>query len=299
MNIKNSFKRLYKSSKGPIEELGLENNFVVKTALRFLRSRLKSNFVNTTEGHKMFLDPLDSLALSINKVYEEFETEMVKKIIKEGDAVVDIGANIGYYTLIFAKLVKNKGRVIAFEPEPNNFKLLEKNLEINGYKNVDINQKAVSSNTGRTTLYLDETNLGGHTMGKKIPNQKSIEIDSIKLDDYFKNYDRKIDFIKMDVEGAEMEAIKGMFTILQNSHDIKILSEFDVNHLKKFNVKPEDFLQILEDFGFNIYSLQKKKVKPFGVKKFLEKCKSKNNFSTNLLCIKGDQNFSIIHKQLN
>ena len=69
-------------------------------------------------------------------------TALVKRIVRNGDIVVDIGAHIGYYTLIFARLVGPKGKVFAFEPEPNNFNLLIKNIKINGYKNIIPVQKA-------------------------------------------------------------------------------------------------------------------------------------------------------------
>ena len=136
---------------------------------------LKSNFVEI-EGHKIYLDPFDSLKLSINKSYEEFETKLVKDIIKEGNVVVDIGANIGYFTLIFSRLVGRKGEVFAFEPEPNNFNLLKKNIEINDYKNVNLINKAVSNKSGKIELYLDDVNTGRHSLIAEIPNKKHITI---------------------------------------------------------------------------------------------------------------------------
>lgn len=116
--------------------------------IQYLLKQLKSNFA-VVQGHKMFLDSKDSLGLSLKGVHEEFETELVKRMIKRGDVVLDIGANIGYYTLIFAKIVGEDGKVFAFEPDPTNFALLKRNVEINGYKNILLVQKAVSNKSGK------------------------------------------------------------------------------------------------------------------------------------------------------
>ena len=74
-------------------------------------------------------------------------TDVVTKEIQPGDTVLDLGANIGYFTLLFAKLVGNNGIVFAFEPEPQNIALLTKNIKINNYKNVTLVPKAVSNTT--------------------------------------------------------------------------------------------------------------------------------------------------------
>ena len=115
--------------------LGLGRFKLVRIFANRMTAPIKNDFA-IVMGNKMFLDPQDSLLLSINGIYEEFETELVSKEISKNDVVVDIGANIGYYTLIFAKLVGENGKVFAFEPDPSNFALLKKNVELNGFRNV-------------------------------------------------------------------------------------------------------------------------------------------------------------------
>lgn len=203
------------------------------------------------QGHKMFLDSKDSLRLSIYGIYEEFETKLIKKQIKQGDIVLDIGANIGYYTLIFAKLVGKNGKVYAFEPDPTNFAILKKNVEINGYKNIILINKAVSDKTGKLKLYLCNDNKGSHSI-YPCDNRKFVEIDSIKLDDFFSNYNGKIDFIKMDIEGAEYSAVKGMSNLLRKNEEIKIISEFAPMNLKRSGIEPEEYLKLLHNYGFKI-----------------------------------------------
>ena len=284
--MKKFLNKFYKNSEKIISDSGIGKYKTVQKGGRWIRSLLKSNFVEI-EGHKMHLDPLDSLKLSINKSYEEFETKLVKDIIKDGNIVVDIGANIGYFTLIFARLVGEKGKVFAFEPEPNNFNLLKKNIEINGYKNVNLINKAVSNKSGKIKLYIDNVNYGGHSLIAEIPNRQSIEIESIKLDDFF-SANKKIDFIKIDVEGAELEVLKGMSNLLNQKDDIKILLEFNPLMLKSFGVTTQEYVNLLIRFNFKIYELDKKTENLKQIKSQHDLTKIKLGNWINLLCIKSN-----------
>lgn len=196
-------------------------------------------------GHKIYVNPKDdSLGLLINPIFEEKETKIFNEHIKEGDIVVDIGANIGYHTLTFAKLVGKTGKVYAFEPDPINFNYLKKNIEFNGYKNVIPIQKAVSDITGKGKLYLYKR-AGVEKIWdlKEKGNRPTIEIDMIKLDDFIK----KIDFVKIDVEGAEGMVLRGMPNLLRQN--IKMVIEI-ANDFQ--NIIGIDSKKILEDNKFSL-----------------------------------------------
>src|SRR5256885_8821899 len=92
-------------------------------AKKWVFNRLRQKEV-IVHGFPFLLDPLDSLELSIFRSYEPFETSLLAAEIRPGMTIVDVGANIGYYTLLFSKLAGDNGRVYAFEPEPQNFALL-------------------------------------------------------------------------------------------------------------------------------------------------------------------------------
>jgi len=281
--------KFYNISEKIISHSGMGKYNTVRKGGRWIRSLLKSNFVEI-EGHKMYLDPSDSLKLSINQSFEELETKLVKDIIKDGNTIVDIGANIGYFTLIFARLVGEKGEVFAFEPEPNNFNLLKKNIEINNYKNVNLINKAASNKSGKIKLYIDDFNSGGHSLIAQIRNKQHIEIESIKLDDFF-DTNKKIDFIKIDAEGAELEVLKGMSTLLNKNDDIKILLEYNPLVFKSFNVTPQKYIDLLMGFNFKIYKFDEKteNLKRINSYNDLEKIKFGNWI--NLFCIKHDKFF--------
>lgn len=180
------------------------------------------------QGHKMYLDPRDrsiSRELIINGVYEPFETRFIKSRIKPRMRVVDLGANVGYYTLIMAKLVGPKGRVYAFEPNPENFALLKKNVEANGYGNVSLANFAVSDKAKKEKLFLSEDNLGGHHLTNRGDYKKFTTVQTVVLDKFFSNEGMKIDFVKMDIEGSEPRAMKGMKKILRSNPRMQLITE--------------------------------------------------------------------------
>lgn len=274
---------LYRRIKPILAGYGIGKFYPVKFVLEHLKSD-----VALVQGHKMFLDSKDSLSLTLNGIYEEFETELVKKEIRRGDVVLDIGANIGYYTLLFAKLVGENGKVIAFEPDPTNFALLKRNVEINGYKNVVLVQKAVSNKSGKLKLYLSEDNKGDHRIYNSHDNRKFVEIEGIKLDDYFKDENRKINFVKMDIQGAEGGAVQGMFELLMKNRSMEIISEFWPIGLKRFGIEPIEYLKMLLSHGFKLYELneKEKKLDIVNITKLLEVYTIENGNHTNLLCIR-------------
>lgn len=155
--------------------------------------------------------------LSAHGVYEKYETSLFKRFVKQGMNVVDAGANIGYYTLLAVKLVGDDGKVFAFEPEPENYSLLLKNVDINGYKNVIVLQKAVSNKTEKKRLILSEEDPSGHSFCNLDKEKGSIMVDAVSLDDFFEKQKLPIDVIKMDIEGAEMLALLGMEKIIETN----------------------------------------------------------------------------------
>jgi len=119
-------------------------------------------------GNTMYLTKPSFVSSNLvkNGIHEKLETEYIFRTIKNGNVVVDLGANIGYFTLIFAKLVGIEGQVIAFEPELSNFKILQKNIKKNHYKNTIAENLAISNKILEAKLFLSKTNTGSHRMYK-------------------------------------------------------------------------------------------------------------------------------------
>ncbi len=252
-----------------------------------LISLLKSDRVEI-HGYTLLLDPHDSLRLSTRGYFEPYVAEILQKKIKEGDVVVDIGANIGYHTLLMAKLADRKGKVYAFEPHPDNFALLKKNVEANGYSNVVLEQKAVSNKKGRANLYLDREDKSVKHSLLQHENTKnaSVEVDSVTLDDYFKN--QTVDFIKMDIEGAEHYALLGMQKLLLKNKTVKIILEFTPSYLEKVGIPPGEHVRLLERLGFQLKNINErdKVLEDFELKNIPRSLAARveNNINTNIFC---------------
>lgn len=209
-------------------------------------------------GHEMFLDPTDSIVspmLLRDGYFEPYETTLIESVVKPGDVVLDIGANIGYYTLIFARLVGEQGRVYAFEPDPTNFQLLKKNIRANGYHNVVFINKAVAEVSGPLSLYLCPDNKGDHRIFASEDDRNAIPIQATTLDEHFTDYQGKIDFIKMDIQGSEGRAVRGMQKLLRKHRDVKIITEFWPAGLRRSGIEAKEYLADLEGQGFGLYRI--------------------------------------------
>ena len=207
------------------------------------------------QDHQMYVFPGGDMCplLVANGVYHPKMTQVVKETVREGMTCVDVGAHIGYFTLIMAKLVGQSGRVFAFEPEPNNFQLLRRNIEINGYDTIFPFFKAVSNINGTAILYVDKLGMGSHSLAA-IEGGSPIEVEVGALDSFFSNT-HPIDFIKVDVEGAEMAVFQGMKGIIERNKHLTIITEFLAHGLLALRTQPKDFLEAIQGYGFTIYDI--------------------------------------------
>jgi len=250
--IKKILKKMYLSSLKVIGNKGLGKMPILKQLNKKILKSIKSDFA-VVNGFKMYLDKQDCSGLSVGTGYEKVETQVMKDNIKKGDIVIDCGANIGYYTLLFSELVGKSGKVFAFEPDPANFSLLQKNLKVNNVNNVVALNLAVSDKNGEDILFLDKNNVGHNRMYSEGDKDKDkIKINCVKLDDYFKNFKREINLIKLDIEGAEGKAIKGSLNLIKKNKDIKLILEFFPFALKSCGTEPGELLTILRKKGFNV-----------------------------------------------
>ena len=269
-----------------------KKNKLINLTVHGIESSLKTNYAQVWAG-KMFLHPNDAFRLSIYGIHGTHDFKIIKNNVKDGDNVIDLGANIGYFTLILAKLVGPTGKVFAFEPDPRNLALLKKNVEYNNYKNVIIVPKAVSNVNDKCTLYTGQKTFGQNKIykPKNTKIQKFIPIDSetVRLDDFFKTNGLldKISFIKMDVEGAEFLALSGMKEILKLNKNIKIFTEAEISYLEDAGSSYDQFIDLLteNDFTFSLADNRTETLTKVN-KSQLEKILNDEGNSVNIFCVR-------------
>lgn len=218
-------------------------------------------------------------------IFEKNSVAVLKKLVKNGDTVLDVGANIGFYSILFSKIVGNTGRILAFEPTLHYGKVLEKNLKTNNIQNCEIIRVGLSNIKQKLKIHIGPSSATIHVPGGGFSTSQEI-INLISLDDYIKeNNIDKIDFIKVDIDGHEPFFFKGALKTIQRYEPIILL---EINQLNYFEAgfNAWDFYEMLKRLNFKIYS--ENNLKEFKTKEnFLKEC---GNFaySANILISNKD-----------
>ncbi|MDG7011449.1 MAG: FkbM family methyltransferase [Nitrososphaerota archaeon] len=205
------------------------------------------------QGRRMLLDLGDKTitrTLIQEGVWEPYETELVKKLAAGARVAVDVGAQVGYYSLM---LGGTAGKVYAFEPEERNFDLLCRNVETNGLGNVVCTRKAVSDHAGKAELYIDGQNHGNHNLWSG--GAESQEVETVTLDKALADEADRVDLVKMDIQGAEGLALAGTKRVLSESKRLRLLTEYWPHALTMLGTDPHRFLASLRDSGFSVYQI--------------------------------------------
>jgi FkbM family methyltransferase len=204
-------------------------------------------------------DPVISAVILANLVWEPVETALLCKLLSAGETVIDIGAHIGYFTVLFSCLVGEQGSVISFEPEADNYSLLQANVSINGLDNVIIENQALSNRSGVAPLYLSSDHKGDHRLAPTAARDVQ-KVTLIALDQYLAKGLQQIHFIKSDTQGHELEVLQGMTQVIERNKDhLCCLLEFSPGLLAAAN--PEgisNFIDFFDSYQTEIYWISEK-----------------------------------------
>jgi FkbM family methyltransferase len=190
-------------------------------------------------------------ALYRTGVWEPAVTAAIADITRPGMVALDVGADIGYYTLQLSRLVGPSGRVVAFEPIPKARERLVHNIRGNGRTNIIVSELALGNQEG--TVYLEDPFTKSRlNLNKTTAGERDIKVTIRRMDDLFSKLKLpSVDLIKIDVEGAEHEVLRGMEQTLRRFHPV-IIVEVHNQFLPQFGSTAAGLLEWLADLGYEI-----------------------------------------------
>jgi FkbM family methyltransferase len=187
-------------------------------------------------------------------VMEPGLTKYFCTLIKPGTVVVDVGANVGIYTLLAAKLLEGTGKIYSFEPTPRIYEILRDNVQVNSFLElgiVHLHQLAVTDISGKARFSIFNNDSGHNTLFHDGKADDEIDVTTISLDEILATQER-VDIVKIDAEGAEPLILRGMQQVIKRNPKIRILLEFAPVHLIRAGSSPLELLDEFASFGFGI-----------------------------------------------
>lgn len=212
--------------------------FLLRLIARSFRGVSIPEDIYDVNGISLKLSPSDMIGnelIFLPQYFDFRERDLLTRIVKEGDLVVEIGANIGQYTVLLSKMVGGKGHILAIEAETHNFIALTKNLSLNGALNVSLENVGVSDRRETLPLLLNSTgNNGGHSFFEQsdTSNPPLQMVTCLPLAEVLSQF-RCPDFMKLDIEGFEFRVLKGFFDATNRSRWPKTLMIEDIDHRRE------------------------------------------------------------------
>lgn len=196
-------------------------------------------------------DRFVSQRLRAEGIWEPFETSLLLRLLRPGDVFVDVGANIGYFSVLAASVVGAQGAVFAFEPDPDNYRLLRANAELNGLEHcITAVEAALSDTAGEGQLYLSADNLGDHQVYAGDWQRRSVPIALVRGSEYLAPRLQRLDLLKVDTQGAEFQVMVGLLPLLQElAQPPRIIIELTPHSLRQAGASGRALLELLATLG--------------------------------------------------
>lgn len=219
------------------------------------------------KGSEKIIFPIDSVQLYLYKdsilskfIYDGFEQEEIDFMLSKlnlGDVFIDIGSNIGLFSILASKKVGEKGKVICFEPAPITYNRLVENIELNDFKNIEARNIGLSDSEGALTFYYSDSGFDAwNSFAPDSRLKKSTVIPTSTLDIQLEHVDKKaIKLVKIDVEGWEKFVIQGGKQFFENYAPI-VMVEFTEENTFNAGYPIHDIFKALENFGYEWYRIE-------------------------------------------
>jgi FkbM family methyltransferase len=222
--------------------------------------------------------------LKRDKIYEQETTVFLRNHIQKGQTVWDVGANIGYFSLEFARSVGPEGKVLSFEPHPEIFQVLQRNIRRNKYKNIRLYNQACGASVGETKLFFSTENEGNHKIIENSNSNNFALTQVVTLSSFLNEYSPSL--IKMDIEGAELLALKGLGADYLKNNSLDFVIEYHPYEMSFFNVEGEELLDFFIEAGYKFRNLATGSFPIIDKDSILKSYTKEERGITNLFCSK-------------
>lgn len=223
--------------------------------------------VATRWGGKLVADTRDSLLapwLLLDGLWESHMTGWMHDVLRPGDTFVDVGANIGYYTVLAGLRVGPAGRVVAVEAHPGLAAILRRNVTINGiHGRTTVWERAAWSEPARLQFHLrvhysansSVAATGADALDRLADEEETVEVEAATVDSLLAGVDR-VDVVKVDVEGAEIHAFSGLSATMDRNPAMAVMFEWSPEQVRQVGGAPEALIDLLAGHGFGFRLLE-------------------------------------------
>ena len=253
-----------------------------------LKTARRPRIVRLREGFRLLVDGKSQTGRIAYATggYEPRTTKIMQALVHPGDTVIDVGANIGYFSIVAARAAGKIGRVLAFEPVPDVRQSLIANLRLNHLEHVSVRSEALSAASGEATFYLGPQQDTGLGSLRALAEGREMRVQQMRFDDLWDRQTR-VALVKIDVEGAEHQVLQGMTDCLAGDRP-DILLEVTDEYLRGLGSSAQTLFAFLTSRGYSMYEIPDEgPLIPVRTTADLAKCPSQFNA---LCTVKADLN---------
>jgi FkbM family methyltransferase len=225
--------------------------------------RLGQRTVRTRYGFRMCLDLSDWLGQHVYATgeYEPATSALIATLVPRGGCMLDVGANVGYFTLLGSRCVGPAGNIVSFEPVPTIRAALRRNLQLGGVANVTVREEAASNEDGETPIHVAPSDHRGMSSLRALVNAaERVVVKTARIDGVVPS-EATVHLVKIDVEGAEYLALRGMENCLRRWRP-DIVIEISQHFLKEMGASAEELMEWLVGLGYAMYGIDDDGVVP-------------------------------------
>jgi FkbM family methyltransferase len=230
------------------------------------RPKRQDLIVRTRYGFRMRIDPSDFIQRTVfyTGAWEDHLAPLVRAFLTTGGLFIDAGANVGYFSLMAADILGDRGRVIAFEASLDTAAKLRANVELNRFRNVECRVACLSDQASTASFFLGPSLNRGASSLRPVPEEReTVEVATQRLDQALTPEEwREVALVKIDVEGAELLVLRGMTGLFESAHAPAVICEVSDWGIRHFAGTLTNLMEMMTAYGYRIYKIGDRSLEP-------------------------------------